>query len=216
MSQNLYETLGVKPDATPDQLKAARRKHARALHPDRDNGDAKKMADVNAAYEVLSDPERRAQYDASGRTCVPEKAVPNHIRLLRRAIDEQLLVKGNIVTNVRDHIREAISQGEEIVAKALEAQGMLRERLASLKAPKGDSLLHEMIEGKINEIENDIAKDRETLADFAKALDLIEKFSSSEQEADPDDGADGGGLIELMMAMGAMGGGRGPRRGRGF
>jgi hypothetical protein len=57
--------LGVEPDATPDQIKAAYRARARVLHPDR-NGEAgaAAMAEANEAFRVLRDPFRRAAYDA--------------------------------------------------------------------------------------------------------------------------------------------------------
>lgn len=63
-----YERLGVSPTATADELRAAYRALARRLHPDVGGGDAERMAAVNEAWAVLSDPRRRAGYDATLRT----------------------------------------------------------------------------------------------------------------------------------------------------
>ena len=63
----LYETLGVTPIALQDEVKNAYRKLAREYHPDI-NPDPKahdRMAQINVAFEVLSDPVRRMEYDAS-------------------------------------------------------------------------------------------------------------------------------------------------------
>lgn len=63
----LYQILGVKPKAPADEVKNAYRKLARAYHPDF-NPDPKaheRMATINAAFEVLSDPVRRMEYDAT-------------------------------------------------------------------------------------------------------------------------------------------------------
>jgi hypothetical protein len=60
----LYARLGITPDATSDALRDAYRRRAAALHPDRADGDTTAMVELNAAWAVLSDPERRASYDA--------------------------------------------------------------------------------------------------------------------------------------------------------
>ena len=62
---DLYETLGLRPDAATEEVKRAYRRKAREHHPDA-GGDAEVFKEVTRAYEVLSDPERRARYDRFG------------------------------------------------------------------------------------------------------------------------------------------------------
>lgn len=67
--RDYYETLGISRDATPAEIKKAFRKLARVHHPDvaKDKGAAEeKFKEINEAYEVLSDPEKRKKYDALG------------------------------------------------------------------------------------------------------------------------------------------------------
>lgn len=59
---NLYETLGVDRSASQEEIKKAYRKLASQHHPDR-GGDTKKFQEIQAAYDTLIDPERRAAYD---------------------------------------------------------------------------------------------------------------------------------------------------------
>ena len=67
--QDLYEVLGVARDASPDEIKKAYRKLARRFHPDVNPGSAdaeKRFKDIQEAYSVLSDGEKRKQYDTFG------------------------------------------------------------------------------------------------------------------------------------------------------
>ena len=68
MAKSLYETLGISETASVDEIKKAYRKLARKYHPDvnKDKDAEDKFKEINAAYEVLSDPEKKQQYDQFG------------------------------------------------------------------------------------------------------------------------------------------------------
>jgi molecular chaperone DnaJ len=66
-AEDFYKVLGVEKSANADDIKKAYRKLAGQNHPDR-GGDAEKFKKINEAYQVLSDTEKRAQYDQYGQT----------------------------------------------------------------------------------------------------------------------------------------------------
>lgn len=71
--KDLYEALGLQKGASDEEIKKAYRKLAKKYHPDLNPGDKtaeEKMKEVNAAYEILSDPEKKARYDQFGHAGV--------------------------------------------------------------------------------------------------------------------------------------------------
>lgn len=67
MARNYYEILGVDKKASKDEIKKAFRSLAHKYHPDKKGGDAEKFKEINEAYTILSDDQKRQQYDMYGQ-----------------------------------------------------------------------------------------------------------------------------------------------------
>ncbi len=68
MAKDYYEVLGVSKNADDGQIKKAYRRLAQQYHPDKQGGDEKRFKEINEAYQVLSDKQKRGQYDQFGTT----------------------------------------------------------------------------------------------------------------------------------------------------
>lgn len=68
MARDYYEILGVNKGASDDDIKRAYRRLAQKYHPDKQGGDEAKFKEINEAYQVLSDKQKRSQYDQYGQT----------------------------------------------------------------------------------------------------------------------------------------------------
>mgnify|MGYP002623263015 CR=1 FL=1 len=66
MPKDYYASLGVEKTASQDEIKKAFRKKAHKYHPDKPSGDEEKFKEVNEAYQVLGDENKRKQYDQFG------------------------------------------------------------------------------------------------------------------------------------------------------
>ncbi|MBI5230496.1 MAG: molecular chaperone DnaJ [Candidatus Magasanikbacteria bacterium] len=68
MAKDYYKILGVNKNASPDEIRTSFRRLAHQHHPDKKGGNAEKFKEINEAHQVLSDKEKRAQYDQYGST----------------------------------------------------------------------------------------------------------------------------------------------------
>ncbi len=68
MNKDYYKSLGLEKGASEEEIKKAFRRLAHQHHPDKSGGDVEKFKEINEAYQVLSDKEKKAQYDQFGQT----------------------------------------------------------------------------------------------------------------------------------------------------
>ncbi|MBU4347971.1 DnaJ domain-containing protein [Patescibacteria group bacterium] len=68
MEKDYYQILGVNKSASQNEIKTSYRKLAHKYHPDKAGGNEKKFKEINEAYQVLSNKEKRGQYDQFGKT----------------------------------------------------------------------------------------------------------------------------------------------------
>ena len=66
MNKDYYNILGVSKNAPKDEIKRAYRKLAHQHHPDKNGGDDTKFKEINEAYQILSNDQKRQQYDQFG------------------------------------------------------------------------------------------------------------------------------------------------------
>src|SRR5215813_12262237 len=76
--RDYYDVLGVPRSADADALKGAYRKRAKEVHPDCQGGCEDKFKELNEAYAVLADPQRRAAYDRFGKAAFQNGAGGPH------------------------------------------------------------------------------------------------------------------------------------------
>lgn len=126
MKKDLYDKLGVKPDATPDQIKKAFRKKARQLHPDHNPNDPKKeqeFKEVAIAYDILSDPTRRQWYNETGDENSADTTKQEAMNLFLEIVITNIMKKNKsiFISDFFKEIREAFKVSAKDYVKHIKA-----------------------------------------------------------------------------------------------
>ena len=123
--KNYYGRLRVGLRATPDEIRTQYRALARDSHPDRPQGSTEDFVALREAYDVLSDEDKRAQYDKerqewarlSGAIICPTCATANYVR--RRPTANEQVLCANCRTVLPLDLRAAVSlQKQRLIAEA--------------------------------------------------------------------------------------------------
>lgn len=171
---SLYEDLGVSPDATPEEIKAAGRRRSKETHPDR-GGEPEAFHRVQRALAVLRDPLRRETYDRTGEayTGSPEAQESAEARALLQMIMVQVMEEGDarfvdLPKRVRERLgqmqREASAQKSEHHRKAVTSLNKLQAYQKRLKKKgAGEDALGAMLDGQIASVQRSLAQNTATL-----------------------------------------------------
>lgn len=199
-SQTLYEVLGVVSNATPAQIKRAYQRLATLHHPDRATGNADRFKAITAAYHVLSDPAKRAEYDATGDAS--NTTADPLMGLAKSRLSAMLLTVLDVDTdvNIRQTLETMIDAGSAKVGHTMQQmqarKRKLTRKLALIKRLDGDKgLLHEIVESTLAGIEHDIEMQKRVLLVADKMHQILNDY-----EYNHADNAGGGfGFYKVLL-----------------
>ncbi len=183
---DLYAQLGVTKDATAEEITEAYRLSAKNLHPDRNPGDedaARLFAWVSDAYEVLSDPARRAAYDRDGTT---KRQADLHQQLLVVLVPVMMdaiqacangfgadIRHSDLVAKMKDKITSTLHMIEEHHGKMKEGEKTLETVIGRFVTDDPANLLDQAVRAQLAGLRNSIAAVKEDLDRHQRALDYL-------------------------------------------
>ena len=208
----LYEILGVPRDATAAQVKKAYRKAARKHHPDANPGDPEAEArfkELSCAYEVLSDPVRRARYDQTGDTKAPPspdaELASVLVPVLDWAIGETAGWGGDpsqtdLVAKMRGRIQDGIRDGERQIGQLEKTLKTFKKVQGRFAVPEGQvNLFEEQIADRVRHVEGQIAVGKAELDKLTRAKNYLAGVTYT---TDKKPGAKGKPSIEVLWQLG--------------
>lgn len=182
---NHYDVLGVARDATPEEIKAAFRKKSSEHHPDK-GGDAAAMQAVNRAYEVLSDPARRSQYDESGDD-EQRNLEADAQGLLASLFQSAMASQDETIDPVKwtfYQLQGKVTEAEAEVKAAHRYIEKLGRRRGTVRRKTADkpNLVHSLIDARIASIRKTIPQNERVAAVARAALEALKDYEYVEPE----------------------------------
>lgn len=179
-----YRELGIPRGASKKDIKRAYQRKAHETHPDREGGDGVAFARANAAYRLLSDDSRRAQFDATGNAEAEQderaQAIGAAATILLHMIDSAP-ASLNIISEARRQLCQQIQVNRE---QRKQREAVIARRTAALKRLKrkagGENLLAIMIENEISKVKGAITNDEREVDSIKNVIAIIDEYEYSD------------------------------------
>lgn len=181
---NLYQILGVEPTASNAEIKKAYRRLAQQNHPDKNHGNkeaSEKMKDIQRAYDILGDPERRKRYDETGATedgPTPMTIAREQLAMLFiQMADNKDADSYDFKKGARDNINTMIT---DMNGKITQLQRSLRNIEKASKRLKrkteGEPFLLQVLEGHARQTKEKIAHHEKNLEVTGIMLKMLDDY----------------------------------------
>lgn len=179
-----YRTLGVAPSASPEEITQAYRRLRSSAHPDK-QGDAAMFHRIQKAYEVLSDPARRAKYDA-GQDDQPveeDRAMRTLTEMLVNTVTQT--ESRDPLDTMRENILANMKQHEHNKQVNTRRANKLKKAAERIKRRQGENLLPHALEAHASKLmEQNLGIDLE-LAFGREMLELLDQYECVPEQFAP-------------------------------
>lgn len=183
-SPDLYAILGVARDADADTIRQAYRQRAKEAHPDH-GSDPEDFRRLKDAYDVLSTPELRAHYDASGETPADRAAREAEEARFRQLLGDLLVATiaragapafTDIIAEARRSLIVQISAADAEMANLRILSGRIGEVLERLREPAGEVMLRTVLSERQADLEARFAAAKDLREQLARLLEGLKNY----------------------------------------
>lgn len=183
--KTLYDVLGVPADSSEEEIKRAYRKKALKSHPDREKDSSEAMKEINEAYAVLSDPNRRSRYNETGDTSCPvskmspeEQILCSFFMMILESIlnSDQDVKYVDMISLVSRSLEKQIRESESTEKKGLRRVRDLKEVLGRISSKEENGSIKECLDAQIISLTAQLDKCRKEIEDLKKARSLLKSY----------------------------------------
>lgn len=181
--KNLYDILGIKKDASPEDIKKAYRKTSKKTHPDK-GGTKEEFQETKKAYEVLSNTRLRDRYDETGDVDEDNSSKQSAMQDIAQIFDMVITKHENEIeyTDIICEMLKVFEDGLNSTKKTIKeckAEIPKYEKIASrIKTDKGDeNIFKSFINGKISNLNSTISGAEEQANRIEESISMVEIYS---------------------------------------
>lgn len=222
MTPDYYTLLGIARDASDAEIKAGFRRARSSAHPDRNGGDDELMKQVNRAHDCLTDPDRRAVYDATGMDQpsgdevkeLTEQLLDQQAQASLRLLLEQLIdgLDGwELLESARDLTADNIRKLAGTIGKAKGRVTTLTRKLGRVRV-KGNvpNLVEEVMQAAIDKANAEVESAEATLRIVQRCQQLLGSYEADKPLPQPRKATQRDDMADAFLAgFGAQGFDRG-------
>jgi curved DNA-binding protein CbpA len=180
-TMTLYQELGVLSTASQEELRHNYRIYAQKYHPDKEGGDEERFKRIKLAYEVLSDPIRRQEYDRTGKFSAEftirnealerlSNMINHYVPDLNSEIDDPILKMKSDINQTTQTVIDQI----ETCKRHIRNSKITYEKLW-IKS-KGENILKNFVENLIKRRETDLSNLARQMIVFKLMLEILEDY----------------------------------------
>lgn len=181
-----YETLDVAENATSEELKRAKKRKAREVHPDTNGGDAERMVEINRAFDCLNDPQRRLLYDQTGED-KQAQPIEQEIRTFLLTAFDQVLRNDNYTAGYVKHaerwMNAQLNNVKTTRSEVLATERKLKKKRDKVKTKGIENLFHMLIDQELQRIQTAILQLDRNIQIAEGALLELKNYESLKEES---------------------------------
>lgn len=175
-----YETLGLGRDASKAQIKKAHRKMSMELHPDQPGGDGERFREVQEAFELLIDDDRRLRYDRTGKISSP--VTPDRIKsVMQTLIAHALNTPPGVATDPIENMKFSLVASEDQLRKDIKKiQGeilKINKALSRIQNKGDQSLLENILKDQVSHLAKQIENHEDMIELQQACLKVLRDYS---------------------------------------
>ena len=177
----LYQELGVLSTASQEEIRHNYRIYAQKYHPDKEDGDEERFKRIKLAYEVLSDPIRRQEYDRTGKFSAEFTIRNEALERLNNMINQYVPELNSEIDDPILKMKSDINQTTQSVINQIDTckRHIHNSKLTYNKLwnkSKGENILKNFVENLIKRRESDLSNLTRQMVVFKLMLEILEDY----------------------------------------